>query len=175
MEAHAISPDVVDVIPAQVIRVKYGDLEVNMGNTLTPAQVKDPPTSVSWPVEEGALYTLLMTDPDAPCRAEPKLREWHHWIVVNIPGCDISKGNVKMEYMGSAPPQGTKLHRYTFLVYKQPGKINYIDQAVCSQPGFERARRNAREMAAKYNLGNPVAGNLFQAEYVETKTHGCCK
>lgn len=51
----------------------------------------------------------------------------------------------------------------------------YTPSCLISRPGFERARRNAREMAAKYNLGNPVAGNLFQAEYVETKTHGCCK
>lgn len=34
-----------------------------------------------------------------------------------------------------------------------------------SRPGFERASRKARDLADKYNLGNPVAGNLFQAEH----------
>lgn len=29
--------------------------------------MKDPPTSVSWPVEEGALYTLLMTGRFTQC------------------------------------------------------------------------------------------------------------
>lgn len=165
MEAHSVVPDVVDVLPEQVIQVKYGDLEVNMGNSLTPTQVKKPPTSISWPVEDGAFYTLLMTDPDAPSRHNPKFREWHHWLVVNIPGCDISKGEVKLEYVGSGPPKGTKLHRYIFLAFKQPGKISYTDQVVCSKPGFERGSRKARDVAAKYNLGNPVAGNLFQAEH----------
>lgn len=33
------------------------------------------------------------------------------------------------------------------------------------RPGFERASRKARDLAAKYNLGNPVAGNYFQAEH----------
>ncbi len=31
-------------------------------------------------------------DPDAPSRKEPKFREWHHYLVVNIPGTDVSKG-----------------------------------------------------------------------------------
>ena len=41
------------------------------------------------------------------------------------------------------------------------------------RPGFERASRKARDLAAQYNLGNPVAGNLFQAEHEGwwNKTH----
>lgn len=31
-------------------------------------------------------YSLLMVDPDAPSPDDPKMREWLHWIVVNIPG-----------------------------------------------------------------------------------------
>ena len=75
----------------------------------------------------------VITDPDAPSRQNPKFREWHHWLVVNIPGCDISEGEVKLEYVGSGPPKGTKLHRYIFLAFKQPGKISYTDQVVCSK------------------------------------------
>lgn len=36
----------------------------------------------------------LNLDPDAPSRAEPTLGEVHHWLVTNIPGNDISKGEV---------------------------------------------------------------------------------
>lgn len=79
------------------------------------------------------LIVLFFTDPDAPSRHDPKFREWHHWLVVNIPGCDVSKGEVKLEYVGSGPPKGTKLHRYIFLAYKQPGKISYTDQLMCSK------------------------------------------
>lgn len=48
-----------------------------------------------------------VADPDAPSRADPKFREWHHWCVANIPGADISKGEVLSEYVGSGPPKGT--------------------------------------------------------------------
>lgn len=41
--------------------MKYNGLTVDMGNELTPTQVKDIPTSVDWPTEEDGLYTLCMT------------------------------------------------------------------------------------------------------------------
>lgn len=42
-----------------------------------------------------------------------------HWLVRNIPGNDIKKGEVIAEYRGSGPPEGTGLHRYIFLLYEQ--------------------------------------------------------
>lgn len=68
--------------------------------------MKDAPT-ITWPTEEGALYTVVMTDPDAPSRADPKFREWRHWVVVNVPGTDVSKGLVYAPYIGSGPPKDT--------------------------------------------------------------------
>lgn len=61
---------------------------------------------------QGAYYTLILTDPDAPSRAEPKLREWVHWVRVNIPGdnlpCDGEDGGDDLKtYVGSAPPADT--------------------------------------------------------------------
>lgn len=64
-----------------------------------------------------------MTDPDAPSRAEPAFREIKHWLVVNIPGSEISKGRLIAAYRGSGPPAGTGLHRYIFVVYKQTATI----------------------------------------------------
>lgn len=37
---------------------------------------------------------MLLIDPDAPSRQTPTFREWHHWLVVNIPGNDLKKGEV---------------------------------------------------------------------------------
>jgi phosphatidylethanolamine-binding protein len=95
-----------------------------LGNELTPTLVKDVPT-VEWTADAGSYYTLVMTDPDAPSRAEPKFREWHHWIVANIPGNDVGEGETLSAYIGSGPPQGTGLHRYVILVYKQGEKLEF--------------------------------------------------
>ena len=46
---------------------------------------------------------LSRPDPDAPSRADPKFREWQHWLVVNVPGTDVAKGDTLAAYVGSGP------------------------------------------------------------------------
>lgn len=116
-------PDVLDTVPKDVLEVEWkSGVKAEMGNTLTPTNVKNPP-KVRWQAEEGALYTLCMTDPDAPSRKTPKYREWHHWLVVNIPGTDVKQGEVLSAYIGSGPPKDSGLHRYVIILYKQPKKL----------------------------------------------------
>ncbi len=63
--------------------------------------------SVSISILLGATLSFHFPDPDAPSRKEPTYREWHHWLVGNIPGADVNKGETLSEYVGSGPPQGT--------------------------------------------------------------------
>jgi phosphatidylethanolamine-binding protein (PEBP) family uncharacterized protein len=58
--------------------------------------MKNQPLHVHWLAQKDAYYTLLMVDPDAPCRKQPDNREWLHWMVVNIPNLNISEGEVKV-------------------------------------------------------------------------------
>ncbi|XP_066277212.1 phosphatidylethanolamine-binding protein homolog F40A3.3-like [Branchiostoma lanceolatum] len=162
---HEVIPDVIDKAPSNVLELSYGAVKIEQGNVVTPTQVKDRPTVLNWPAEEGALYTLIKTDPDAPSRAEPKFREWHHWVVVNIPRTDWSKGEVLTDFVGAGPPPKTGLHRYVFLVYKQPGKLECDEERLPNTSGKNRGGWSARNFVKKYNLGDPVAGNLFQAEF----------
>ncbi|ALC46813.1 CG10298 [Drosophila busckii] len=162
---HKIIPDILQVAPVEMLKVTYaGGLEVNSGNELTPTQVKSTP-SLSWTAEPFSLYTILLTDPDAPCRKEPKFREWHHWLVVNVPGTQLEKGDVLSAYVGSGPPQGTGLHRYVFLVFKQPDKLRCNEPRIPKTSSEHRAKFSTAKFVAKYKLGNPVAGNFYQAQY----------
>jgi len=164
---HAIVPDVISKSPEKRIKVTFdGGAEANLGNILTPTQVQNPPKNVSWEADPDSLYTLVKTDPDAPSRSDPKWREWHHWLVVNIPGNDISKGETISAYIGAGPPRDTGLHRYVYLVYKQQGKI--IDPEHGRLPntsGDNRGQWKVKKFAQKHQLGDPVAGNFFQAEW----------
>ncbi|XP_074028562.1 protein D2 isoform X1 [Leptinotarsa decemlineata] len=165
MEKHGVVPDVIDVAPEQVAEVTYpSGVKVDLGNVLTPTQVKDVP-SIKWEADKSSFYTVCMTDPDAPSRKEPKFREWHHWLVGNVPGGDVEKGEVLSEYVGSGPPPNTGLHRYVFLVYKQNGKLNFDEKRLTNRSGDNRGCFSIRKFASKYNLGQPVAGNVYQAEY----------
>ncbi|KAI8046574.1 protein D3 [Drosophila gunungcola] len=163
-----IVPDVVDAVPAGTVQVTYGDdLQVRQGNELTPTQVKDVP-NVSWSGLEGRsnLITLLMVDPDAPTRQDPKFREILHWAVVNIPGSNIdpSGGHPLAAYVGSGPPQGTGLHRYIFLLYRQENKIEETP-TISNTTRAGRLNFNARDFAAKHGLGAPIAANYYQAQF----------
>lgn len=165
MEKNQVVPDVIPVAPAGIAKVAYpSGVTVNEGNVLKPRQVKDVP-KVTWDAESGAFYTLCMTDPDAPSRKDPKFREWHHWLVGNIPGDNVEKGNVLSEYIGSGPPQGTGLHRYVFLIYKQNGEIKFTEQKLKNNSGDNRGKFSIHKFAEKYKLGNPIAGNFYQAEW----------
>lgn len=99
-------------VPLSISRqVSYGNLEVTLGNELKPVQVKNIPTKIDYPFSAGKRYTLAMVDPDAPSRQTPTYREWHHWLVVNIPENKVNEGQTLSEYVGSGPPPKTGLHR----------------------------------------------------------------
>ena len=67
----------------------------------------------------GALYAVILSDPDAPNPTEPKFAEWIHYLAVNVRGCDLKSGDENVRYFGSAPGQGAGVHRYCVVVYEQ--------------------------------------------------------
>lgn len=53
---------------------------VNLGNEIAPVDVKEQP-KITYEASPNDYYTLIMTDPDAPSRANPVRREFRHWLV----------------------------------------------------------------------------------------------
>jgi hypothetical protein len=167
-DTDGIIPDVVYSAGGHDFEVSYpsfGKLET--GATLTPRQVHEQP-DVDWSAEDSDYYTLVLTDPDAPSRADPSLREYVHWVRTNIPGSDMPNGETLFGYVGAGPPKGTGLHRYAFLLYRQPyGKLEFGEKrhGCGTDTGGVRAKWSARDFALKYNLGDPVGLKYFKAEY----------
>ncbi|XP_055903480.1 protein D3-like [Eupeodes corollae] len=160
MQEAGIVPDVIDIAPNKTVQVTYpSGVVVDQGNELTPTQVKDQP-SLHWEADENALYTVLMTDPDASA----EFSEVRHWLVVNIPGNKVSEGQSVVDYVGSGPPLGSGKHRYIFLVFKQPSSIK-TDVYISKTTRTGRTKTKARDLIKEYNLGVPVAGNFYRAEY----------
>jgi Phosphatidylethanolamine-binding protein len=101
-----IIPDVLQKLSdVKYLKVTYpSGVSADLGNILTPTQVKDEP-KVEYEADSKEFFTLLMTDPDAPSRKEPSRREFRHWLVVNIPGNQVEKGETVWQFIGSGPPQ----------------------------------------------------------------------
>lgn len=157
--------DMIDETPASVLKVQYGGHDLRPGNTKTPTEVKDVPI-VTLEQNPSDYYTLLFHDPDAPSRADPKIGEVQHWLVMNITGSDVSTGEELTAYIGSGAPKGTGLHRYVFLLYKQSnGLIDTKDIPKIPKTTAEGRRcQKARDIAKRFGL-QLVAGNYFLAEW----------
>lgn len=145
---------------------------------------------VEWQAEPNSFYTLMLIgigfksvnfrltrwttkhilnfffcpDPDAPSRKNPIARSWQHWIVTNVPGSNVVDGQTISQYIGAGPPKDSGLHRYTFLLYKQSGKQDF-NELTLGKSTRNRANFSATNFSDKHNLGNPIAGNVFQAQY----------
>ncbi|KAH0500818.1 Phosphatidylethanolamine-binding protein 1 [Microtus ochrogaster] len=157
----------VDEHPQHALWVAYAGVEVDeLGKVLTPTQVQNRHSSISWDgLDPGKLYTLVLTDPDSPSRKDPKFREWHHFLVVNMKDNDISSGKVLSDYVGSGPPSGTGLHSYVWLVYEQDKPLNCDEPILSNRSGDHRGNFKVVAFRKKYHLGAPVAGTCYQAEW----------
>uniref|UniRef100_A0A8D0GBM4 Phosphatidylethanolamine-binding protein 1 n=1 Tax=Sphenodon punctatus TaxID=8508 RepID=A0A8D0GBM4_SPHPU len=157
----------VDQQPMQLLRVRYGAVELDeLGKVLTPTQVQKLPTSIEWDgCNPKKLYTLVLTDLDVPSRKDPKLREWHHFLVTNMKGNDLSSGCILSDYVGSAPSKGTGLHRYVWLIYEQPQQLNCDEPILSNRSADHRGNFRVASFRHKYKLGSPAAGVCYQAEW----------
>jgi len=161
-----VIPDVVDdFVPSVELKVSFPKGDAKEGNVFSASDLHYVEPDVKWSVphnEKNSLFTLVCVDPDAPSRRDPSKREWRHWLVVNIPGSDIGKGEALTPYTGPHPPKDSGLHRYVFLLYKQPDQIT---PAALDNTGDNRGKFKTRQFAREYRLGSPVGAAFFQAEY----------
>lgn len=112
-----------------------------------------------------SVINLICSDPDAPSREDQKFGEIRHWLVVNIPGSDLAAGETKFQYVGSGPPNGSGLHRYIFLVFKQAnGKQDFDFPTVTNRSREGRLSTKARKLVDDYNL-KLIAGNFYLAQF----------
>jgi len=166
---------VIPVVPPHVATIEYvNDVHVNFGAPLSPGQVMDPPSLLTWPTtSENDLYTLLMLDPDAPARHKPRPGAGLHWMVVNIPGTHVDQGTHLARYLGAGPPENSGLHRYVFAVYKQGGRVDIQNKNVAKK--WSLASRGGQYVTpllqSFIEAGGvsmePIALNWFNAGYDE--------
>ncbi|CAN8016938.1 unnamed protein product [Ixodes persulcatus] len=161
-----IVPDLIPKAPTEGVKVHYpsSNAVAKMGNVIRKDDAAQAPT-IEFKERRNNLYTIMMLDPDAPSRRNPKHRSWVHWLIVNAESPEtgrVDPDNVIQSYKGPGPPAGSGPHRYVFLVFCQgKRRINAkaVKQWVPQRSGFDLAKFRRRA-----NLHLPFAGNYFFAE-----------
>ncbi|KAJ8473884.1 hypothetical protein ONZ45_g8592 [Pleurotus djamor] len=166
--------------------------EVLLGNELTKEDAADEPEVVITPMgptpdarlvshgEGETTYTLVMCDPDAPSRKEPKYKEFRHWVITGLKapaGTAVETNNLTAlktkpsttPYRPPGPPPGSGLHRYIFLLYEEPaGQPLTIPQGAPEYGALLEERRSwtAVKFGETYGL-KLVGANYFVVRSVE--------
>lgn len=170
---HGVVPDVLpqSFVPAAGTNLRITfiapggtELHAHNGVHLTPTQVQRPP-AVEFEKQPGQFYTVVMTDPDAPSRQDPKFREWRHWTAMNI-SAENPRGDEVAAYVGSGPPQGTGYHRYVIAVLRQThGKIQDMKQVPHIKFTAEgRGKWKLQDFAHQHHL-ELIAADFYQAQF----------
>ncbi|EGG16287.1 phosphatidylethanolamine-binding protein PEBP [Cavenderia fasciculata] len=165
--------------PIKELTVSYGSKIVQIGQVLTPTDVVKQPT-VTYNASAGEHFTLILADPDAPSRLDPKYSPWLHWIITDIPENKVTEGQVMAEYIGSGPPPNTGLHRYVFILCKQPtARLNLKGEYYLPLSADKRNNYALNTFISSKGL-EPVGATYFEAEFDEAvpklyEVLGSCK
>ncbi|KAL0572054.1 hypothetical protein V5O48_009912 [Marasmius crinis-equi] len=145
----------------------------------TPMVVSDEAAGDSTTDGGETTYTLVMTDPDAPSRAEPKYRQFRHWVITGLKSPAESARETEnlvalkakpstTPYRPPGPPPGSGFHRYTFLLFQEPRGGYSIPQDAKEYGAALEERRswNAVEFGKRYGL-KLVGANYFLVRSAE--------
>lgn len=157
-----IVPDLIARAPDALLEVEFDCGFTTLGNKFTPLQVRNRP-KVSWKeAKEDEFYTLIFTE-------IAEKGERCHWLVGNIPGNLIDKGDILTSFFPSAPYKDKGEHRYVFLLFRQPGKADYRGQVKISTFQMDgRDDFSTKVFADAFKLGVPIAGNFYLAAWDES-------
>ncbi|KAL2644541.1 hypothetical protein R1flu_012128 [Riccia fluitans] len=146
-----------EFVPCVEITAKYASRQISNGCEMKPSAVTEAPlVEIVDRNDPNALFTLIMTDPDAPSPSEPSHKEYLHWLVTDIrSGGDASAGQCIVPYESPKPPIG--IHRYVFSVFRQQHPLPL------NQPST-RKKFCTRLVAQQFGLGKAVAAVYFNSQ-----------
>ncbi|KAI1263966.1 PEBP-like protein [Xylariaceae sp. FL1019] len=141
--------------PTTILNVKYGDKAVELGTFFRAGECKEAPT-ITFTAEADAphngLYTLILTDPDAPTPDEPKFAFWRHWVVSGLRSSGSDDAVELTKYLGPGPKDDSKPHRYLFLLYREPEGSAFSKEDVGGEEFVQRRSFNPTDYAMRHRL-----------------------
>nr|XP_018904959.1 PREDICTED: putative odorant-binding protein A5 [Bemisia tabaci]XP_018904960.1 PREDICTED: putative odorant-binding protein A5 [Bemisia tabaci]XP_018904961.1 PREDICTED: putative odorant-binding protein A5 [Bemisia tabaci]XP_018904962.1 PREDICTED: putative odorant-binding protein A5 [Bemisia tabaci] len=162
-----IIPECIFIKPRHEVLVKHeGDIPIKFGTEVKPAAGMAWLTqNMRWnntPEDLKVYYSAMLVGLDEPSVQTPNHREYLYWLVTNIPGNRIVESHTIAEYQRPNPNANTGLHRYVYIVYRQPcGKMIYKEKHIDVGDIVPRYNFSNRIFADKYGYAGPYAVNFF--------------
>jgi len=143
---------------------------VYRGNCILPAECKSAPY-IEYEADESSLWTLVMTNPDSHLTQSDS--EYVHWLVGNIPGCNVAGGELLVDYLQPFPVRGTGFHRHVFLLFQQNKRLDlskWKRQQPCNSLDVRTFKTSQFFEEYRSDL-TPKGLAFFQSEWDESVRH----
>jgi phosphatidylethanolamine-binding protein len=177
----SIIPEVLDDFsPSYALSIIYPETHssVELGNDIPVPEVKEAPVFEIHSIDadgfgenkkkKNATFTLILTDPDAKSRSNPKWSEMCHWIVTRVTVDDtispirILANDELISYLPPGPPPKTGRHRYVFVLLKGEEGQELSKPKERQHWGYGKVRHGVRDWAGEMDL-EVVGANWFYA------------
>ncbi|XP_055847905.1 protein D3-like [Episyrphus balteatus] len=179
MKEDDIIPDVISEDVPDLLEITFATgITANLGNEITPTEAQFEP-KFNWKADPNKYYFLVTLDPDAPGPDDPFNALLNTHMVGNIPGKDVSSGDVIFEYLPPATPKGVGFNRYASLIFEQPEKLDFDIEHIDDRHFEGRQNFDLEKVVSDYNLGEPLFGNFYKSQYDDSvlltyKKLNCC-
>ncbi|KAK1446462.1 hypothetical protein CCUS01_12427 [Colletotrichum cuscutae] len=124
-------------------------------------------------VTRNSRFVLYMIGPDSPTRESPTERNMRHYLAGNftleqtksevLSSAMIMKNSTPAlnDYMAPEPKAGSGMHRYVYLLYVQPEKLNKMGFDAMGVDKMNRKNFNISQFRKQAGLGRPIGGTYF--------------
>ncbi|KAJ5001256.1 Lipase 1 [Colletotrichum sp. SAR 10_66] len=129
--------------------------------------------SMAQNVTRNSRFIVLMIGPDSPSRENPSERNIKHYLAGNftveqtksavLNSSMIMKNSSAAftEYMPPEPKSGSGMHRYIYLLYVQPEKMNRMGFDMVGMDMKDRKNFNLTSFRKMVGLKRPIGGTFF--------------
>ncbi|XP_052743757.1 phosphatidylethanolamine-binding protein homolog F40A3.3-like [Bicyclus anynana] len=163
--------------PKNWLKVKYGPIEVKLGNDIYPGDTILRPTISFDKADPDAYYTWCLLDPNYnnyPAKSTKRYPSSIYALYVNIRNLDIKAADVLASYAGPVPGPGTGEHYYVHLYWQQKGKIDVKSRDLPDYEVDQRYPFNLTEFLSQHNYcDEPAAGNFHTASFPDDLQEVC--
>ncbi|KAK1966768.1 PEBP-like protein [Colletotrichum sublineola] len=129
-------------------------------------------------------YILSMIGPDSPTREEPTERSVLHYLAANL---TVEQTNSQIlssalimrnstpafaDYMTPDPKSGSGMHRYVYLLYVQPEKLNKMGFDAMGMDMNKRKNLSLLQFRKQCGLSRPIGGTFFMVDMGQNSDGG---